>query len=207
MAPVFSFCEESQHLRSHIIEYTMLDLFLLCGSITLRRCMSLCSVREAALATDRFLVKAIFKFDFPPTAAKPRQRPHLNALSEESHRANFAQCFCASVHNDPGTILIVSSMWDGTWEAMKVALQTLPPKVPEKFNHPWVSQTRGMGHISNVHCPLAVCSRAQTARALSGKRGALTAGPQHTRRACPHRLCAARHTWCGWRAVRHAPMP
>ena len=54
--------------------YNMLDLFL-CDSVTFGRCLSLCSVRDAALATDHFLVKAVFEFDLPPTAAKHNQRP------------------------------------------------------------------------------------------------------------------------------------
>jgi len=119
--------------------YNMLDLFL-CDSVTLGRCLSLCSVRDAALATDHFLVKAVFEFDSPPTAAKQSQRPNLSALSKEPHRSNFARSFCAAVHTDASTTGTVSSMWADTRDAMKIALETLPPKGRETINHPWISE-------------------------------------------------------------------
>ena len=49
--------------------YNMLDL-LLCDSVFLRRCLSLRSIRDAALATDHYLVKAELHFEMPIKTVK-----------------------------------------------------------------------------------------------------------------------------------------
>jgi hypothetical protein len=118
--------------------YNMLDLFL-CDEVTLHKCTQLAVIREAALGTDHYLVKASFSFDLARDAGKSRRRWNVQALSDASCRTAFANAFCEAVgtHSEDGTI---SNWWSAGRTGMEEAAKILPDNKYESVNKPWISQ-------------------------------------------------------------------
>jgi hypothetical protein len=117
--------------------YNMLDL-LLCDSVSLDKCSGIGSIRTAALATDHYLVKAVFQFDAPRAAEKPRRNQNASALQDSDVRVAFAKSFCSMVE-PPSLESTLSNLWDAGKASMLSASEALPPQ-RRTANQPWISQ-------------------------------------------------------------------
>jgi len=116
--------------------YNMLDIFL-CDGTAFNQCSEILSIREAALATDHYLVRSVFTFDAQPAAPKARPKLNVAALESESCKSDFIRAFNNTVHGVPADYNI-SQYWATTRTAMKNACQALPT-APEATNNPWIS--------------------------------------------------------------------
>ena len=120
------------------IQYHLLDL-VLCSSAFLSRCKTLQSHRDAALASDHYLLTATFEFDGEWAAANKSRKKNKEALHLADRKLAFTTAFADSVAHAPLEEDSVEGMWAATVRAMRKAEATLPEN-PFKSKQPWTSE-------------------------------------------------------------------
>ena len=116
--------------------YNTLDL-LLCDSVLLARCCSLQSMRLATLATDHYLVIAVFQLEVPEKNNRTL-RHEIGSLRDASVRQGFAAAFNDAVRAT-ADVSNCRELWQATKVAMNVAAATLP-RAQQQANKPWISE-------------------------------------------------------------------
>lgn len=108
--------------------YNMLDL-LLCDEGMLRKCLELVSVRRAALATDHYLVKVVFRFEAPEPRNRSYKKRDVAAFGDISAKNDFAAIFNDTMRGRANEADDCNGLWGDMKDAMRAASETLPGKI------------------------------------------------------------------------------
>eukprot|EP00959_Pyramimonas_sp_CCMP1952_P337442 7066433-Pyramimonas_sp.AAC.1 len=104
----------------------MLDLFI-CDGVFFAHVAGVQARREAALATDHFLVCADLYFSAQSAEAPARKRYDTVAFPHSEYRLAFADAFNHHIKERASDDTAdVEAMWQDTKAAMKKAAETLP---------------------------------------------------------------------------------